>query len=351
MTKPCKICRDFLITAAGVFLSYISSVVVWDFLGAKSLIPSIFVLGTFLISVFTDGYMWGLISTAAGVLAVNFAFMFPFYKINFSIPENFISAVIMIIVSVITGAMITKLKKQEILKAENEKERMRTNLMRAVSHDLRTPLTTIYGASSAILENDLTEDKKQELLHGICQDAEWLSRMVENLLSVTRVDGDDMHIIKSPMVLDELIDSVLVKLKKRYPNYDVEIDIPDECVVIPMDAMLMQQVLINILENAMLHAEGMTELLLKVSVSGNKAIFEIKDNGIGIDEDRVNALLEGSFESKKPSADVGKNNAGIGLSVCASIIKAHGGKITAENQRKGGALFRFMLDTEDFKDE
>ena len=138
-----------------------------------------------------------------------------------------------------------------------------------------------------------------------------------------------------------LLISVLVKLKKRYPDYDVEIDIPEECVVIPMDAMLMQQVLINLLENAMLHAEGMTELLLKVSVSDNKAIFEIKDNGIGIDEDRVNALLKGSFESKNPSADAGKNNAGIGLSVCASIIKAHGGKITAENQRKGGALFLY----------
>ena len=214
MSKPCKIIKDLLITAGIVVISYALCNVEWNYLGAKSLIPSIFVLGTFLISVFTDGYMWGLISTAAGVLAVNFAFMFPFYAINFSIPENFISAVIMIIVSVITCTMTAKLKKQEMLKAENEKERMRTNLMRAVSHDLRTPLTTIYGASSAILENDLTEEKKKELLQEICQDAEWLSRMVENLLSVTRVDGEDMHIIKIPTVLDELIDFRSCKIKK-----------------------------------------------------------------------------------------------------------------------------------------
>lgn len=188
------------------------------------------------------------------------------------------------------------------------------------------------------------------MINGIKEDSEWLIRMVENLLSITRIDSGNVKLIKTPTVLEELIDSVIVKFKKRYPNQKVELNIPEDLVVIPMDAILIEQVIINILENAVQHAESFTKLALKVFVIDNKAIFEISDNGKGIEKERLEHLFTGYYNTEE-KADNQKRNAGIGLSVCATIIKAHGGTITAENAKDGGAVFRFALTTEEQQDE
>jgi two-component system sensor histidine kinase KdpD len=226
---------------------------------------------------------------------------------------------------------------------------MRANLLRAISHDLRTPLTTIYGSSTTLLENGhaMTEPQKKKILEGITEDAEWLVRMVENLLSVTRIDSGVVEITKMPAVLEELIDTVVLKFKKRYPEQKIEIEIPEDLVILPMDAILIEQVIMNLLENAMQHAKGMTQLSLRVFTLGKQAIFEIRDNGCGIDPRRMDTLFTGYYTSKEDMADSRKKNAGIGLSVCATIIRAHGGNIKAENIKTGGAVFRFTLDVED----
>lgn len=232
---------------------------------------------------------------------------------------------------------------------ETEKEKMRANLLRAISHDLRTPLTTIYGSSSVMAENakELTKEQMAELAEDIREDAQWLIGMVENLLSVTKIDSGDVKLIKTAVVLEELIDSVLVRFKKRYPKQEVQIEIPDEFIDIPMDAVLMTQVLVNMLENAVQHAKGMETLILRVTTKEDKAIFEIIDDGCGIPKERIGQLFTGYFETGELPADNQKRNMGIGLSVCASVIKAHGGEIMAENLKEGGCCFRFMLNMED----
>lgn len=312
-------------------------------------ITPIFVFAVFLVSLITRGYLCGILTSFVGTLAVNYAFTFPYFAINFTIPVNLISAGIMITVSLLTSALTTKLKRYEAAKAESEKEGMRANLLRAISHDLRTPLTTIYGSSTTILENGdgLSEPQKTQMIRGIKEDSEWLVRMVENLLSITRIDGGNVSIIKTPTVLEELIDSVLLKFRKRYSAQQVTIDLPEEMVVIPMDALLIEQVIINILENAVQHAGEMTRLSLRVTVENKRAVFEIRDNGRGIPADRMSSLFTGYYRHEEEIADGQKKNTGIGLSVCATIIKAHGGEITAENARSGGAIFRFVLDTEE----
>ena len=146
--------------------------------------------------------------------------------------------------------------------------------------------------------------------------------MVENLLSVTRIDSGQVQIIKSPTVLDELIDSVMLKFKKRYFEQKVEIDLPEEVVIIPMDAILIEQVIVNILENAVQHAKGMTRLELRVFVQGKHAVFEIQDNGCGIDDKHLETLFSGYYISDNEVIDSQKKNAGIGLSVCATRARA-----------------------------
>ena len=178
----------------------------------------------------------------------------------------------------------------------------------------------------------MTEEQKAKILTGIKEDSEWLVRMVENLLSITRIDSGRDQIIKTPMVLEELIDSVILKFRKRYPLQKVNLELPDDVVIIPMDAILMEQVMVNILENAVQHAEGMTLLTLRVFTLGNKAIFEIKDNGCGINPKRLETLFTGYYAQEDEIAD-SRKNAGIGLSVCATFIHAHGGSIKAENAK------------------
>ncbi len=311
-------------------------------------ITTVFVFAVYLISLLTDGYIYGIVSSIISVLAVNFAFTFPYFAFNFTIPLNLISAVVMIVISVLTGTLTTKVKHHEAEKAEVEREHTRATLLRAVSHDLRTPLTTIYGSVSTLRENSdkLSPAQQDAILQGIQEDSEWLMRMVENLLSITRIDSGQVKISKTPTVLEELIDSVMIQFHKRYPQQEVVLDIPDEIIVIPMDPMLIEQSLLNLLENAVQHASGMTRLVLRVFPLGEKAVFEIRDNGCGIHADRLKRIFSGGSDESLP-ADSKKQNAGIGLSVCATIVKAHGGCITAENSKEGGAVFRFTLDMEE----
>ena len=314
----------------------------------QTMTPMIFVLGVFLVSYRTQGYFWGIAASLLSVLAVNWAFTYPYWAFDLISPECISSAVVMLIVSTMTGALTTRLKQQEKLKAEAETERMRGNLLRAVSHDLRTPLTSIYGSCSAIIENHDTipREKQLLLLKDMQSDAQWLSRMVENLLSVTRVDGEQVRLSKHSVVLEELIDALLVKFHKHYPDYRVQVQIPEDFVSIPMDSMLIQQVLMNLLENAVFHAKGMENLWLRVTVKNKHVVFSVEDDGCGINRDWINLLGTGMGSSKAP-ADSGRSNMGIGLSVCRTIIKAHGGELQVGNRAEGGAVVRFALEKEE----
>lgn len=339
-----NIVLTFLITST----AFLTSLGIYFVLDNRTLIPTVFVLGVFLVSSFTEGYIYGIIASVASVLAVNFAFDLPNFSFCFTATENIVSAVIMIVVALVTGVLTTGLRDRAFIKAESEKESMRANLLRAVSHDMRTPLTTIYGSSSTIIDNydSLSDEQKIRLLCGIKEDAEWLTGMVENLLSVTRLDSGNVELNKTPIVLDELIDAVLRKFSGNFPQIPVKLEMPDDFVIVPMDPLLIQQVIFNILNNAVNHAQGMTEILFKVWVEEKKAVFEISDNGCGIAPERLKGIFTGIHGSSTAPTDT-KRNSGIGLSVCATIIKAHGGEITAKNKSGGGAVFRFTLDIEE----
>lgn len=351
--KTKKILKDIIFTFFILCVAFVSSLGIAKVFDTHSPIPAIFSLAVFLISRYTEGYIYGVAASLIGMLAVNFAFTFPYFRFNFIILENMVSAIVMLIISIMTSVLTTELKRQEKLRMETEKEKMRANLLRAISHDLRTPLTTIYGSSSAMAENakELTKEQMAELADDIREDSQWLIGMVENLLSVTKIDSGDVKLIKTPVVLEELIDSVLIRFKKRYPKQEVQIEIPDDFINIPMDAVLMTQVLVNMLENAVQHAKGMKNLILRVTTEAEYAVFEIIDDGCGIPKERINRIFTGYFETGDLPADNQKRNMGIGLSVCASVIKAHEGEITVENLKEGGCCFRFMLKMEEEEDE
>ena len=326
--------RDTLFSIAVFLSAFAINLLIQKLFTTQTLVPMIFVFGVFLISLKTHGYRYGIVSAIVSVFAVNFAFTYPYYAFDFFVEESILSAVIMLIVAISTSALNIRIRDQELLRvreqeklqAESEKERMRGNLLRAISHDLRTPLTSIYGSSSTLMTkyDALSKEQQLKLLGEIREDSDWLIRMVENLLSVTRIDDSKVEVVKTPTVLDELIDSVLMKFSKKHPNQKVVTRIPDDFVDIPMDSILIEQVLLNLLEN--------------------QAVFEVADNGCGIPEDALQKIFAGNYEKTAAPVDGTRSNMGIGLSVCAAIIKAHGSEIFAENRESGGAVFRFSLE-------
>ena len=353
MSKRVRPVRDFAVCSGILALCFVASLYMQDVFWIPEQITTTFAFAVFLIALLTDGYYWGLLASAASVLLVNYAFTFPYFELNFAIPSNFYSAVVMAMIALMTSALTTKVKHQEAMKAESQQEKMRANLLRAISHDLRTPLTTIYGSTTVLRENGnhLTDLQKEKMLQGIQEDAQWLIRMVENLLAVTRIDSGNIQLTTVLTAVDELVDSALQKFRKRYPEQQVVLELPDELILIPMDCMLIEQVLTNLMENAVQHAQGLTQILIRVRKERDSCTFEVIDDGCGIPTERLPKLFTGSPDIKGPVADNAKRNIGIGLSLCATIIRAHGGTIHAENLPEGGAVFRFTMKTEEFTDE
>ena len=351
MKFPKKTLPDGIFTIVTLLVTFCTILFLQNLFDTRTLTPMIFVLGVFLVSWRTQGYFWGIAASLISVLAVNYAFTYPYWAFDLISPECIASAVVMLIVATMTGALTTRLKKQEKVKAEAETERMRGNLLRAVSHDLRTPLTAIYGACSAMMENYDTfpREKHLKMLAGVSADAQWLVRMVENLLSITRIDAGDVELKKQDTVLEELVDALLVKFQKHYPGQKVQVSLPEEFLLIPMDAILIEQVLMNLLENAVFHAKGMKNLWLRVERNQHLVIFRVEDDGEGIPEDRLPRLFTTHLGGDTPS-DSSRSSMGIGLSVCSTIVKAHGSRIYAQNRPEGGACFYFALELEDTSD-
>ena len=275
----------------------------------------VYVLAVLLISRFTSGYLFGLIAAVLGVIGVNYVFTYPYMAFNFTISGYPLTMFTFLVVSLVTSTLTTKTKEQDRLRMENEKVKMRADLLRSVSHDIRTPLTSIMGATSAILENPaLSPAEQQSLLVDVRDDAQWLIRVVENLLSITRIGNESAKITKEPEAAEEVLDEAVRKFRKRFPAVSVEVHVPDELLLVPMDAILIMQVLSNLMENAVFHGGTTTHI----------------------------ALFSGALRCEDSTPGDGKRNMGLGLSVCMAIIRAHGGTLEAKNL-ESGAEFSFCL--------
>lgn len=220
---------------------------------------------------------------------------------------------------------------------------MRANLLRAVSHDLRTPLTSIIGMAQAYEENAgiLTNKEKMEMVKNIREDAGWLLNMVENLLSVTRIRMEDTKVNTSLELLEEVVAGAVLRLRKRLPEIQIHVHVPDEVVMVPMDPVLISQVLINLMENAYYHSKSEEPIDLFVEKQSEWVEFHVRDYGIGIAPDRLQTIFDGGGMEGNSSGDSHKGM-GIGLTICRTIILAHDGEVWALNKDKG-AEFVFTL--------
>ena len=307
-------------------------------------VPLIFILVVLVVSLMTDGYFYGLLAALTSVFTVNVAFTYPYMKMDFSVYGYPLTFLTMAAVGLAVSALTARVKAQEQLRLESEREKVRANLMRAVSHDLRTPLTAISGSISAVLEGELDREQRCELLEGARQDADWLCRMVENLLSVTRIGTDSaagLH--KQVEALEEVLGAAVLAFRKRNGSVEVSVSVPEEPLFVPMDPVLIQQVLQNLMDNAVIHGGGTTAIRVTARQAGGFALVCVEDNGRGIDRRNLEHLFDGSLRAAGSLSPDTTRGLGIGLTVSRTIVESHGGSITARNRPEGGAAFTFTL--------
>jgi two-component system sensor histidine kinase KdpD len=187
----------------------------------------------------------------------------------------------------------------------------------------------------------LSAETKEKLVANIQDESQWLIRMVENLLSVTRLDENAANLKKLPEAAEEVVAEAVGRIRKRFPTRVIDVSVPEDYLEVPMDATLIAQVLINLLENAAKFSPEQLPIEISLRRDGGNAVFEVADHGKGIPEEELSTLFSG-MRHGEPSADSSRGM-GIGLSICKTIVTAHGGQIGVENRPEGGAVFRFTL--------
>ena len=360
--------RNLGVTALFLCAAYWASGLLIGHTGGENNSALVFVLAVALISLLTSGYFYGIAASIIGTLCINIYFMEPYESFSLSRTGYPVAMLSMVAISCVVCALTARVKKQATeavrreksakalyeqnerlnaekaaIQLESERVAIRESILRAVSHDLRTPLTAISGTVSVLLESPEVSEKNITMLSDIKQDADSLIVMVENLLSVTRVQDGTVPLKKREDLLEEVAGDALLTVRRRFPDCRVELDLPEDILYLPMDPLLVRQVMVNLLENAIRHSGDTRHIRMRLYRQEDQAVVEVRDRGRGLSPEVLQAVRTGEAMPLTGDATRGM---GIGLSVCQSIIKAHGGFFTAENDPSGGAVFRFGLPTE-----
>lgn len=221
-------------------------------------------------------------------------------------------------------------------------EQLRNSLLNSVSHDLRTPLAAIGGAASSLLTSPLAESNR-ELLESIVDEANRLSRMVENLLDMTRLQAGNVALNKEWHVLEEIVGSARGRLRNELAGHEVDVHIPGDFPLIQVDGLLLEQVLVNLLENASRYTPPHSKIEITAQQQPNQVLIRVADNGPGLPAGSEGRVFDKFFRGTADSPTDRRRGVGLGLTICQSIMEVHGGRITARNRPEGGAEFILTL--------
>ena len=238
-------------------------------------------------------------------------------------------------------------REQETRTLREQEESLRRQIAN-ISHDLRTPLTSISGNAGILMTNyhTICEEKKLTLYTAIYDDSMWLINLVENLLSVTRLEDGSMQLNTNAELIDEVIDEALQHIDRKSVLHKITVNRPDEFLMAKMDARLIIQVIINVVDNAIKYTPEGSEIDITTAKSGGDIVVSIADNGKGIADDAKKRIFDMFYTANMEIAD-SHRSLGLGLALCKSIINAHGGEITVLDNKPKGAIFRFTLPAEE----
>lgn len=236
---------------------------------------------------------------------------------------------------------------REKIRLAMEREQQRSTFLRSVAHDLRSPLTAISGAGNLLADNYdmLSEPERRKLATDISEEIVWLTDLVENILSMTRISEQKLVLHKQDEVIDDVIGEAVKQTERLLRNRRFEVKLPEEVVTAPMDGKLIAQVIINLLENAARHTPPESIITLAVEADRHLTV-SVADTGDGIPEDIRSHLFERFVTQEEKIVD-GRRGLGLGLSICKAIVEAHGGEISVADNIPKGSVFSFTLPMEE----
>lgn len=308
----------------------------------------IYVLAVLMIAWYTNSFLWGSVAAFLGTAAFNFFFTQPTFTLSVYDSDYFLTFLCMTAVAVFSAALTLQAKKYAaqvyMERRQTEQEQYRANLLRSISHDLRTPLMGIMGTSEQIMDMSVENDPRRALAKDIYQDADWLHSLVENILGLTRLQDGRVNIRQSAQALEEIIGSAVSQIEKNHPGYEIDVRLPETYIEIMADARLLSQVFVNLLDNAVKHTPQDGEIEILVNEKDDKKVeILVEDRGEGIAPADLPHVFELFYTTVEKGADV-RPGIGLGLAVSKLVVEAHNGTIEAQNRKDGsGAVFRITL--------
>ena len=315
-------------------------------------IIAVYILGVLIISIITSSWMYSFLASVISVLAFNFLFTIPRFTLRAYDPSYPVTFGIMFLVALITGSLASRMKEYARESAQAamqiEKEQLRADLLRSISHDLRTPLTSISGNASNLLsnENEFSQETRMQIYGDIYDDSVWLIKLVENLLSVTRIEDGRMDLRMSAELMDEVIAEAMRHTDRNRDGRKIEVSSDEEFILGKMDARLIVQVVINLVDNAVKYTPEGAQIRIHTGKKDGMVVVSVSDTGPGIPDEQKSKVFDMFYTGTNRAAD-GRRSLGLGLGLCRSIIRAHGGEIWISDNKPQGAVFTFTLPAEE----
>jgi len=324
-----------------------------DSLGfSDATIVIIYVLGVLVTAMFTDGPAYSLVASLLSILSYNFFLISPRFSLQIQGRDYAGTITAMILFALLASYLVTSLRRSAAQSMEAsliaQREQLRANLLRSVSHDLRTPLTSITGNADMLLDDSvsLPQATRRQLLQDIYDDATWLRTVMENLLAVTRLEDGEVTLNTDVELIDDVIEEAMRHVSREAKHYDIVVVPPNDLLLARMDPQVIVQVIVNLVNNAIAHTpKGSTITITSHREQGMVAV-EVADNGPGVPDKDKEQVFDLFYKSSDEGADA-RRNVGLGLSLCRSIIQAHGGTIRVEDAVPHGARFIFTLPAEE----
>ena len=315
----------------------------------------LYIIAVLVISILTSKIYYCLGSSIVGVLVFNYLFTYPDFSFSAHDAGYPVTFLTMFITALIAGTLANKLKRNTLIAEQNAREKeeaallaqneqLRANMLRTISHDLRTPLTSISGNASTLISGGtaLDETARQQIYTDIFSESMWLIEMVENLLYATRIEDGRMQLNISVEILDDIVQEAVRHTERTHPKRNIIVDMYDEIIPVMADANLIVQVIVNLMDNAVKYSDEDSDVTVSVHLENEYAVISVSDHGTGISDEEKEKVFDMFYTGGSRSSD-SRRSLGLGLALCRSIITSHGGIISVSDNIPNGTVVSFTL--------
>ncbi len=342
---------SFLLTAIILLIATVISVFL-DFLGVQEAnLVMVYILAVLLIAIYTHDYVIMIVTPVTVVLLFNFFFTEPRLTLSTEDSQYPFTFAMMFLISLVSTTLTVRFKNQvninnqlkdekQLIELKVQTEQLKGNILKSISHDVRTPLMGISGALESVLVNErMHEVSKKRLLNDAYEDTLWMIRLIENILEITRIQDGRLVVTKEQEVVDDLIAEVMRRMKRYRGKRQLTSVLPDDIVSISVDSQLLIQVMINLVENAIRHTKESGTVLLSATLENQYVVFSVEDDGPGVNAHDLPHIFDLFYTSRNDGA----RGLGLGLAICKSILQAHDSELDYSISRYGGAKFMFRI--------